>query len=98
MGRENAQQSAASSSAVDLALSWLVETDIRHADGSEASLGGVNQGYNWRERSYPFVYSEITGYAVSTFVDAYRWTGDERYIALARQLGLLPMFSPFFPI
>jgi uncharacterized protein YyaL (SSP411 family) len=71
--------------AIDRALGWLVHTDIRHADGAQIAQGGVNQGYNWRQRSYPFVYSEITGYAVSTFVNAYRWTGDESYVTLARQ-------------
>lgn len=71
--------------AVDMALDWLAHSDIRHANGASIALGGVNQGYNWRERSYPFVYSEITGYAVSTFVNAYRWTGDEDYLAMAWQ-------------
>lgn len=72
--------------AVDLALDWLVHSDVRHsADGDQVAQGGVNQGYNWRQCSYPFVYSEITGYAVSTFVNAYRWTGDESYVTLARQ-------------
>lgn len=70
---------------IDLALDWLVHSDVHHADGDRVVWGGVNQGYNWRQRSYPFVYSEITGYAVSTFVNAYRWVHDESYIALARQ-------------
>ena len=74
-----------SGDAVGLGLGWLVDTDVRHADGAEIGLGGLNQGYNWRERSYPFVYSEITGYAVSIFANAYRWTGDEGYVRLARQ-------------
>lgn len=71
--------------AVDLALNWLVHSDVRHANGDQVVRGGVNRGYNWRQRSYPFVYSEITGYAVSTFVNAYRWTDDESYVVLARQ-------------
>jgi uncharacterized protein YyaL (SSP411 family) len=71
--------------AIDLALAWLAHTDIRHADGAQVVRGGVNQGYHWQERSYPFVYSEITGYAISTFVNAYRWTGDDGYVTLARQ-------------
>ena len=70
---------------IGLGLGWLAGTDIRHADGAEIALGGVNQGYNWEERRYPFVYSEITGYAISAFTNAYRWTGDERYLLLARQ-------------
>jgi hypothetical protein len=71
--------------AIDFALDWLVHTDIRHADGAQIARGGVNQGYNWQEHNYPFVYSEITGYAISTFVNAYCWTDDESYLTLARQ-------------
>jgi len=70
--------------ATSLALDWLVHSDVRH-DKDQTAQGGVNQGYNWRRRGYPFIYSEITGYAVSTFVNAYRWTADESYIALARR-------------
>lgn len=70
---------------IDLALNWLIHSGLRHANGDQIARGGVNQGYNWRQRSYPFVYSEITGYAVSTFVNSYRWTGDESYLTLARQ-------------
>jgi len=70
---------------IGLALDWLIHSDVRHANRQPAVRGGVNQGYNWQQRSYPFIYSEITGYAVSTLVNAYRWTGDESYVALARQ-------------
>lgn len=69
---------------VDLALNWLARSDVHGVDGHPIARGGINQGYNWRRRSYPYVYSEITGYAVSTFVNAYRWTGDEHYVTLAR--------------
>lgn len=65
------------------ALDWLAHSDIRHDTGP--ARGGVNQGYNWQERSYPFVYSEITGYAVSTFVAAHRWMDDPEYLTLARE-------------
>lgn len=68
---------------INLALDWLSKSDIRHREG--IARGGVNQGYNWQERSYPFVYSEITGYAVSMFVNAYRWTEQERYLTLAQE-------------
>lgn len=70
---------------VSLALNWLASSGIRCADSNSAAQGGVNQGYNWRARRYPFVYSEITGYAVSTFSNAYRWTGNEGYVGLAQQ-------------
>lgn len=68
---------------VQLALRWLAQSDVRHQDGIAA--GGVNQGYNWQERSYPFVYSEITGYAVSMFACAYRWTNSTQYLDYAKE-------------
>ncbi len=70
---------------VGLALDWLTNSHIRHNGHGEAASGGVNQGYNFTHRNYPFIYSEITGYAVSTFVCAYYWTNDARYLELARE-------------
>ncbi len=69
--------------AVTLALNWLDQSAVRHPSGRAA--GGVSQGYNWQEHSYPFVYNEITGYAISIFVCAYRWTGQEHYLQHAQQ-------------
>jgi uncharacterized protein YyaL (SSP411 family) len=74
-----------STTPVDLALHWLAHSDVRCAEADSMARGGVNQGYDWRRRSYPFVYSEITGYAISAFVNAYRWTSDEDYVVLAQQ-------------
>ncbi len=71
--------------AIELALNWLAHSNVRHATGNALALGGVNQGYNWKERRYPFIYSEITGYAISMFINAYRWTNDENYLDYARQ-------------
>jgi len=81
--------------ATDLALRWLTSSGIRHTDGPEIARGGVNQGYNWQERSYPFVYSEIAGYAVSTLVNAHRWTGEKEYLDQAGEsAGFLLRLQP----
>lgn len=68
---------------IDLALNWLFNTGIYNKE--QSILGGLNRGYNWRQRSYPYIYSEITGYAISVFVNAYKWTGNEEYLLLASQ-------------
>jgi uncharacterized protein YyaL (SSP411 family) len=71
--------------AIDLGLEWLSSLSIR-SDGRENALtGGVHHGYDWQRRAHTYAYSEITGYAMSAFVNAYRWTGEDRYLALARQ-------------
>ncbi len=68
---------------IEAALHWLNHSAILENDPRSAGYGGVRQGYNWRTRSYPLVYSEITGYAISTWVNAWRWTAKEEYLALA---------------
>jgi uncharacterized protein YyaL (SSP411 family) len=80
-----ARKQVAMVTTTELALEWLSQSDIRQVDGDPIARGGVKQGYNWQERAYPFIYSEITGYAISALVNAYRWTDDEDYVALARQ-------------
>lgn len=69
--------------AINLALNWLSESDIRIKDHTNVAFGGICQGYNWKNRTYPFVYSEITGYAISAFMSAYRWTSERKYLDLA---------------
>lgn len=70
---------------VELAIAWLLESDVRQPANASKGLGGVRQGYNWKMGSYPYVYSEITGYTVSCLVNLYRWSGEARYLDLARQ-------------
>jgi uncharacterized protein YyaL (SSP411 family) len=78
----------------EYALKWLSQSGVRHKEPDSVAFGGVNQGYNWQEHSYPFVYTEITGYAVSMFVCAHQWTGDERYMAWAKEaMGYLSRYQ-----
>jgi uncharacterized protein YyaL (SSP411 family) len=71
--------------ALTLALDWLARSNLYHTEPNSPAQGGVNQGYNWQARSYPFVYSEITGYAISMFVNAHGWQLGDDYLTLARQ-------------
>jgi uncharacterized protein YyaL (SSP411 family) len=84
LNKENKMQ-AAWTKPMELAVTWLVNTDVRQLADAHKGFGGVKQGYNWETQSYPYVYSEITGYAVSCFVNMYRWSGETRYLDLARQ-------------
>lgn len=70
---------------VDLALEWLVNSDIRYPDNDSRFSGSYINGYNWKHHFYPYIYCEITGYAISTLVNFYRWTGQESYLDLAGQ-------------
>ena len=72
---------------IKLATRWLSDTDSRNREPEARSFGGTNNGYDYRKKQYPFVYSEITGYSVSCFLNIFRWTGDQKYLSLARQTG-----------
>lgn len=69
---------------IDFALKWLQNSEIRCFNEASAE-GGYKNGYDWKNKQYPFVYSEITGYAISTFINIYRWTDKQYYLDLANQ-------------
>ena len=54
------------------ASDWLTESGIQH-DGPDPSLeGGVAAWYEMDAKIYPFLYSEITGYALTAFLFLHR--------------------------
>jgi hypothetical protein len=56
---------------------FLHSSSILNPDGS------VNSGYDWKSRRYPFVYHEITGYAISVAVNCHAWWGRESHKQIA---------------
>jgi rhamnogalacturonyl hydrolase YesR len=68
---------------INAAINWLCESDILNKDRKLASFGGVNNAYIWKEKKYQYVYNEITGYAVNTFLSIYQWTKEEKYLQYA---------------
>lgn len=68
---------------VDLALDWLIHSGIYQEEGPAA--GAVAQGYDWQLGEYTFLYCEITGYAISTFVAAYQWTHRPDFLEYAQR-------------
>lgn len=57
-----------------LAFSWLLDSGIQETADHPDTKGGVNAWFDLRTQSYPFVYSEITGYAVNAFLFYYSMT------------------------
>lgn len=51
---------------IKLAKGWLLHSGIQNTDGPHK--GGFNAWYDTLTKQYPFVYSEITGYGISTFL------------------------------
>jgi hypothetical protein len=69
---------------IKLGLNWITGSDIRIRDLDHQSTCGICQGYNWKQGSYPYIYTEITGYGVSSFVNYFRWTGEQSYLDIAQ--------------
>lgn len=69
--------------ALDAAHRWLIFSDIREKDPQKAGYGGLRQAYNTVDHDYSFVYSEISGYAISALVNFWSMSGDEQYLSLA---------------
>jgi hypothetical protein len=69
---------------IDAAVRWLCESDILNRDRDKPSFGGINNGYLWRDKKYQYVYNEITGYAINTFIAIYQWLGQETYLQYAK--------------
>ena len=66
---------------------WLLNSGIQNESTNPALHGGVHGWYDVPNRSYPFLYSEITGYALSTFVFLYRVTGQRIWLNKAEAAG-----------
>lgn len=56
---------------VQQAVAWLLGSGIQNGGRDPKLKGGVSAWYELEEKLYPFLYSEITGYAVSTFMFLY---------------------------
>ena len=66
------------------AIKWLSESGIINKDKKSPSFGGINNGYDWKNKKYYFVYNEITGYAINAFINLYKWLGEEKYLRYAK--------------
>jgi hypothetical protein len=74
---------------IDLAAHWLLETQIRNRDPRRGSLGSVNDGYRLAPDGggCSYAFTEITGYAISFFLNLFRWYDDPAYLEAATQAG-----------
>ena len=68
------------------ASNWLTESGIQHRGVDPSLRGGVAAWYEIEEKQYPFLYSEITGYALSALIFLYNIYKDKKYLDRA-QLG-----------
>ena len=67
-------------------INWLLNSDIRIKHGDEK--GAI---YGWKElatSSYPFIYSEIVGYAITCFAGNYIENFDQQSLNAATEGSL----------
>jgi len=66
------------------AINWLTRSGIVNGDPSQSdTFGSVNSYFDTARRVYAYAYSEITGYALTTFSYLYHLYRDEIFLELA---------------
>lgn len=65
---------------IRLVIDWILNSGIQNIDGSHA--GSFNAWYEPENKTYPFLYSEITGYGITTLL--YTNTMDKNNIYVKR--------------
>ena len=69
------------------ASNWFIRSGIQDMEADSKFRGGVYAWHDLRNGSYPFIYSEITGYAINAFLFFHRITGNPIYLERARLAG-----------
>ena len=65
----------------NLALNWLVKSGIQNNDKNRPShFGAFNAWYDVKNRKYSYMYSEITGYLITSMIFHYRLTQKKIYL------------------
>jgi len=74
--------------ALNRSIQWLTSSGIYNRNPAKhVTYGGVNSFYDVKRKTYPFVYTEITAYAVKLFLNLYRWYANPKYLKLAKKSG-----------
>ena len=68
---------------IEAAIKWLCDSDIRNTDTQKPSFGGINNAYFYKDQRYQYVYNEITGYAINSFLTIHKWLDEDRHLQYA---------------
>lgn len=63
----------------ELVKEWICSSGI------QSDSGGFYSWYDLKDKSYPYLYSEITGYGITTLLFLYNLTGDEIFLNKAQK-------------
>ena len=70
---------------IDDGIRWILDSGIYNGEQSVIEIyGGLNAYYDIERGVYPFVYTEITGYAISLFAQLYRYSGKAVFLQRAQ--------------
>jgi len=73
---------------VEIAIDWLLNSKIHNLDETNAeTFGSFNKYYDFRKKSCPYAYTEITAYAIELLLDLYERTNDQEYLENAKLAG-----------
>lgn len=61
---------------LELIETWMKSSGIQNCEKNNDNFGGVHAWYDLNEKSFAFLYSEITGYAVTWYISKYSSTND----------------------
>ena len=71
---------------IDMVKNWLLYSGIQNTT-SDNSNGSFNSWYNIENKTYPFRYSEITGYGITTLLYLYQISKEQILLERAEMAG-----------
>jgi rhamnogalacturonyl hydrolase YesR len=69
---------------IDLVKNWILNSGIQNIEKEDKINGGFNGWFDPINKKYPFVYSEITGYGITTLLYMYEKTKNEKLLKRAK--------------
>jgi len=67
-------------SAIEAAANWILHSGIQNISADKKINGGFNCWFNLDKKNYPFTYSEITGYGITTLLYLYKRTKNKKFL------------------
>jgi len=80
---------------LDQVTSWILHSGIQNTDGE--IKGSVNAWFDLKKKGYSYVYTEITGYAITTFLFLYALSKEELLLTRAEEAAHWIMGSALHP-
>lgn len=74
-------------SSFDAVKNWILNSGIQNITANARKNGSFNSWYDIDKKTYPFMYSEITGYGITALLYLYNITGKEIFLERANLAG-----------